>query len=306
MSTSELECIFQTPSSRYESFINMYGQLHKKSSRQDRFKAAQAEWIAAKKSGCVDAVFDAMEKEIKTTVDPDTQRNKFRDFFTVKKTTITANQPSAGRFSLPIPLVNRPSTPMPTEVRGDPSKKPAIIDATTFAHLYSFLDDISVDAAKLLTPDVTTAGNFMDCLNFAAREYGTSSTCLAIYKNKSQYSWCKSKLQVQLQSVQQTTSNLKTKMADIDMDIPELHAKVQRANTKLSQMTQAAILLSILASQFVTRLSPAHTTSTSIRQKLDIKSSSKRFHFFWGEWGVGGCVLLIPIFFWSFGFFLIL
>lgn len=149
------------------------------------------------------------------------------------------------------PHVTRPSTPTPTEVRADPSQKSAIIDATKAAHVHSFLDGIGVDTTALLTPDVTSTTNFMDSLNFAAREYGTYATHLAVYKQKSTFSWGKSKLHCQLESVKQSTADLKTKLADIasiELDVPELHAKIHRANTKLTALTQAAILLSTLAS----------------------------------------------------------
>lgn len=96
--------IFSSPCSRYEQFINLHYRYTQpsKNSRQARFKAAQVQWSAAKKTREIDTVMQSMQSKIKTRPHPESkQRSQFRSFFdfdNVKKSKDTITD--AGMFQI--------------------------------------------------------------------------------------------------------------------------------------------------------------------------------------------------------------
>ena len=150
------------------------------------------------------------------------------------------------------PAITIETTCTLAEVRTDPGKKQDILQAVNTAQVHNFLTDIDTDATGLLTPDVISTSNFIQSINSAAREYTIYKKHLTTYKQKSTRSWGKSMLQSQLDAVQYSIGEVKFKLSDvmaIDLDIPELTAKIKRAADKLVALTEATILLSTLVSR---------------------------------------------------------
>ena len=150
------------------------------------------------------------------------------------------------------PAITIETTCTLAEVRTDPGKKQDILQAVNTAQVHNFLTDIDTDATGLLTPDVISTSNFIQSINSAAREYTIYKKHLTTYKQKSTRSWGKSMLQSQLDAVQYSIGEVKFKLSDvmaIDLDIPELTAKIKRAANKLVALTEATILLSTLVSR---------------------------------------------------------
>ena len=135
------------------------------------------------------------------------------------------------------PAITIETTCTPAEVRPDPGKKQDILHAVNTAQVHNFPTDIDIDATGLLTPDVISTSDFIQSINSAAREYTIYKKHLTTYKQKSTRSWGKSKLQSQLDAVQHSISEVKFKLSyvmAIDLDIPELTAKIKRAADKLA------------------------------------------------------------------------
>ena len=112
------------------------------------------------------------------------------------------------------PAITIETTCTPAEVRTDPGKKHDILHAVNTAHVRNFLTDIDIDDTGLLTPDVISTSNFIQSINSAAWEYAIYKKRLTTYKQKSTRSWGKSKLQSQLDSVQQRTGEVLSYMFD--------------------------------------------------------------------------------------------
>ena len=81
------DTIFKHPTSQYERFVNLYSNVHNTKPKQQRFRDAQQEWAAARKAGCIDTVYDAIEVEATRKIQlAKTTKSKFRGFFLMKRT----------------------------------------------------------------------------------------------------------------------------------------------------------------------------------------------------------------------------